>query len=495
MAADRYARSAERRNLGLDPAHLDVLAGVADQLLADCDLLDRMPDVRLPVRYPRQDTGGRPEGTDNPYHGWTWRCRIEGAADGPLAGRTVGVKDNVAVAGVPLLNGSEVFEGFVPSEDATVVTRLLDAGATIVGKTAVPAFCFEGSGVIGHPAPLPVNPADTSRYPGASSSGSAVLVAAGEVDLALGGDQGGSIRIPAAWCGCVGLKPTFGLVPYTGCVAVEYTFDSIGPMAASVADAAAMLDAIAGPDGLDPRQRDMPFPPAVPGLDRGVAGLRVGVLDEGFGHGEAAVDDAVRRAADRLRGAGAAIEPVSVPLHRDGVALWNVICLQGAVALIVDGLGVGTNTGGHLWTELGDFMHRALPRLAPSLPDTLKATVLAADRLLEERGLHYYAKARNLVPALGAAYDEALAAFDVLLMPTVPMRAPERGALSSPEEIILAAIGLDTSINVAPFNLTGHPSLSVPCQPPGELPIGAMLVGRRYDDGLVLAAGRALEVA
>src|SRR6185503_7041518 len=108
MAGDRYARIAERRNLGLDPAHLEVLAGVADQLLTDCDLLDRMPDVRLPVRYPRQDTGARPAGDDNPYNGWTWRCRIEGAADGPLAGRTVGVKDNVAVAGVPLLNGSQV---------------------------------------------------------------------------------------------------------------------------------------------------------------------------------------------------------------------------------------------------------------------------------------------------------------------------------------------------------------------------------------------------
>ena len=495
MAADRYARIAEQRNFGLDPGHLEVLAGVADQLLADCELLDRLPDVRLPVRYPRQDVGARPAGDANPFNGWTWRCRIEGVADGPLAARTVGVKDNVAVAGVPLLNGSEVLEGFVPSEDATVVTRLLDAGATIVGKTAVPAFCFEGAGVIGYPAPLPVNPADTSRFPGASSSGSAVLVAAGEVDLALGGDQGGSIRIPAAWCGCVGLKPTFGLVPYTGCVAVEYTFDSIGPMAASVVDVALMLDAIAGPDGHDPRQRDVPFRPAVPALDRSVAGLRIGLLDEGFGHGEPEVDEAIRGAADRLRAAGAIVEPVSVAMHRDGVALWNVICLQGAIALIVDGRGIGTNTGGHLWTEFGDFMHGALPRLAPSLPDTLKATVLAADRLLEERGLHYYAKARNLVPALGAAYDTALDAFDVLLMPTVPMRAPERGALSSPEELILAAIGLDISVNVAPFNLTGHPSLTVPCQPAGELPIGAMIVGRRYDDGLVLAVGRALEDA
>lgn len=494
-ARSRYARIAERRNLQLEAAELDVLAGVADQLLADCEVVDRLPDERIEPRHGSRRPGRRPPPEENPYNGWAWRCHVEGAPEGPLAGRTVGLKDTVALAGVPLLNGSEVLEGFVPGEDATIVTRLLDAGATIVGKTAVPAFCFEGLGVIGYPGPLPVNPADPDRYPGASSSGSAALVAGGAVDLAIGGDQAGSIRIPAAWCGCVGLKPTFGLVPYTGCFPVEYTFDSVGPMAATVADCAAMLDAIAGPDGLDPRQPDVPPRPAVPGLGRGVEGLRVGLLDDGFGRGEPEVDGAVRAVAERLRAAGAVVDHVSVPLHDAGPAIWNVICLQGAVPLLMDATGVGTNTGGHLWTELADFLHRALPRMAPSLPDTVKATVLAADHLLERRGLHYYAKARNLVPALRGAYDRALAEHDVLLMPTVPVRAPLREDHASPEERVLAAIGLDVSANVAVFNLTGHPALTVPCQPPGELPIGAMVVGPRFDDALVLAVGQAIEAA
>ena len=135
-------------------------------------------------------------------------CSIPGAAEGPLAGRTVGVKDNVCVAGIPLLNGSPIMEGYVPREDATVVTRLLDAGATIVGKTAVPAFCFDGGGLTGYPEPQPTNPHDPAYMCGSSSNGSAAVVVTGQADMALGGDQGGSIRLPASWSGCCGHKPT-----------------------------------------------------------------------------------------------------------------------------------------------------------------------------------------------------------------------------------------------------------------------------------------------
>jgi amidase len=182
-----------------------------------------------------------------------------------------------------MMNGSRVVEGYVPRQDATVVTRLLDAGATIAGKAVCEDLCFSGGSHTSRTGPVH-NPWDRSRTAGGSSSGSAALVAAGQVDLALGGDQAGSIRIPSAFCGTVGHKPTHGLVPYTGAFPIENTLDHLGPMARTVRDAALMLGVLAGPDGLDPRQRATP--PALDfmsGLDAGVSGLRVGVVAEGFG--------------------------------------------------------------------------------------------------------------------------------------------------------------------------------------------------------------------
>src|SRR4051795_2737626 len=273
---------ADSLHMPLTEEELDVFMEAAVPTLAGFRRLDELPDEQLPVKYPRADVGYRPVGDENPSHGWAWKCSIPGAAEGPLAGKTVGVKDNVCVAGIPMLNGSPIMEGYVPREDATVVTRLLDAGAEIVGKTAVPAFCFDGGGLTGYPDPQPVNPHDPAYLAGSSSNGSAVVLVPGEADLALGGDQGGSIRLPASWSGCCGHKPTYGLVPYTGIFPIELTLDHIGPMARTVADCALMLDAIAGEDGLDPRQVNVVVQDYVSALEVGADGLRVGVLLEGF---------------------------------------------------------------------------------------------------------------------------------------------------------------------------------------------------------------------
>ena len=325
------ARIAEEYRLGLSEEELDVFAELAGPTLAGFGRLDELPDESLPVSYPREEIGHRPVGDENPSNGWSWKCSIRGAAEGPLAGRTVGVKDNVCVAGVPMLNGSPIMEGYVPREDATVVTRLLDAGAHIVGKTAVPAFCFDGGGLTGYPDPQPTNPHDPRYLCGASSNGSAAVVVTGEAELALGGDQGGSIRLPASWSGCCGHKPTHGLVPYTGIFPIELTLDHIGPMAMTVTDCAVMLEAIAGEDGLDPRQSGVVTQSYTQGLEVGADGLRVGVLSEGFEIPEVSepdVDAAVRAAADALARAGAAVDDVSVPMHRDGLAIWNAIAIE-----------------------------------------------------------------------------------------------------------------------------------------------------------------------
>src|SRR3954468_19832047 len=324
---------ADSFHLTLTDEEYKVFEAAAAAGLATFRRLDELPDEVLPVAYPRADAGHRPTGEENPSNGWAWRCSIPGAAEGPLAGRSVGVKDNVCVAGIPMLNGSPIMEGYVPREDSTVVTRLLDAGAEIVGKTAVPAFCFDGGGITGYPDPQPTNPHDPAYLCGSSSNGSAAVLVEGQCDMALGGDQGGSIRLPASWSGCCGHKPTHGLVPYTGIFPIELTLDHIGPMARTVADCALMLEAIAGEDGLDPRQAGVRVEPYVDGLDRGADGLRVGVLAEGFGlpgMSEADVDAAVRAAADALAGAGAQVQEVSVPMHRDGLAIWGAIANEGA---------------------------------------------------------------------------------------------------------------------------------------------------------------------
>ncbi|KMO27438.1 amidase family protein, partial [Methylobacterium aquaticum] len=190
---------------------------------------------------------------ENPLGAWYWKSEVKGAETGTLTGKTVALKDNVALAGVPMMNGASTLEGFVPASDATIVTRMLDAGATILGKAVCEHFCLSGGSHTSDPGPVH-NPHRMGYSAGGSSSGSAALVASGAVDLAIGGDQGGSIRIPASYCGIYGMKPTHGLVPYTGVMPIETTIDHTGPMTASVADNALLLEVLAGADGLDPRQ-------------------------------------------------------------------------------------------------------------------------------------------------------------------------------------------------------------------------------------------------
>lgn len=463
--------------------------------MAVYDRLDELADEDLPVKYPRESVGCRPTGEDNPVNGWSWKCSVPGADTGPLSGRTVAVKDNIAVAGIPMLNGSPIMEGYVPREDATVVTRLLDAGAHIVGKTAVPAFCFDGGGCTGYPEPQPVNPHNPDHLPGASSSGSGAVVTNGEVDMALGGDQGGSIRLPASWSGCCGIKGTHGLVPYTGIFPIEMTLDHVGPMARSAEDCARMLEVIAGPDGLDPRQYDVRTAEYTKALTEDLKGMRIGILREGFGipgASESDVDAAVRDAAGVLERAGAATSEVSVPLHSDGLAIWSAIAFEGATELMVRGDAFGTNWRGHYSTELMDFYGRARRARGRDFSDTVKLTVLAGHYMSEEYNRHYYGKAQNISRRLRAAYDQALEQCDLLLMPTTAMKAVRRPPDSELGSILAAALG--NLHNTAPFDVSGHPAMNVPVGFRDGLPVGMMLVGRRWEEAAVLRAAHAYQM-
>lgn len=488
------AEIAGRFRLALDHDDLTSFQGLIKASLASYDVVDQLEDPKSPVRYPRTP-GARPRPEDNPLGAWYWRTSIAGAPNGPLAGKRVAIKDNTCVAGVPMMNGSRTLEGFIPDEDATVVTRLLDAGAEIAGKAVCEDLCFSGGSHTAATGPVR-NPWDPARSAGGSSSGSAVLVATGEVDLAVGGDQGGSVRIPSAFCGTVGMKATHGLVPYTGAFPIELTLDHLGPIGSTVADVALMLQVIAGPDGQDPRQDNrMAAGDYVSRLDEGIQGLRVGVLKEGFswpGLSEPDVDEVVREAAQRLTKAGAKVAEVSVPEHLNGVHLWNVIAIEGATNQMLNLSGYGMNWKGHYSPQLIQAFHAGRLAHANDLSETVKLVALMGQFLIDEYGGRYYAKARNLAPVLTAAYDRALTDHDILVLPTLPIKATPIPGPDAPREEYVAR-ALEMIPNTAPFDVTGHPAMSVPAGLAGGLPVGLMIVGRHYDEATVLRVGRAFE--
>ena len=249
--AARLAALSDHFGFGLSAEEIDEFVPAVAGTLVASEAVERFYEGSAPAAPERPWAAPAP--SRNRWGGWYVTTSINESPQGPLSGRTVAVKDNIAVAGVPMMNGSRSVDGFVPRRDATVVRRLLDAGATIAGKSVCEDLCFSGASFTSQPGPVR-NPWDESRNAGGSSSGSAALVATGEADLALSGDQGGSIRIPSSFCGIVGHKPTHGLVPYTGAFPIERTIDHLGPMARTVADTVLMLTVLAGVDGMDPRQ-------------------------------------------------------------------------------------------------------------------------------------------------------------------------------------------------------------------------------------------------
>jgi amidase len=482
-AADRYGFSMSDEELA---TYRELMGGV----LESYGRLDQLPEPRPPVRYPR-GPGQRPAPEDNPLNAWYWRTSIRGAAQGTLAGMTVAIKDNVCVAGVPMMNGTSVLEGFVPDTDATVVTRILDAGGEIVGKAVCEHLCFSDASHTADTGPV-LNPHDRSRTSGGSSSGSAALVANGDCDVAIGGDQGGSIRMPASFCGAYGLKPTHGLVPYTGVFPIERTLDHVGPIARGVADVARLLTAIAGPDGLDPRQAGVVVGDYAARLEDGVEGVRIGVLHEAFEGVDPAVEQGVRAGAERLAALGARVEAVSIPWHRDAVHVWNGIAVDGAVSHMVRGNGGGANAKGWYDVALMDAFGRGRLRNPDDLSPTVKMVTLLGEHMQTRYGGRYYAKAQNLALSLTAAYDDALARYDVLVMPTTRTTAPPLPPAGAPlAEYVGRA--LEVHEQTCPFDVTGHPAMSVPCAVSDGLPVGLTIVGARWDEATVLRVARAHE--
>ena len=469
---------------------IEFLKRFADGYRVIATVADELP----PVKYPR---GGfyRPEGDENKYGAWAVKTSIKGAESGRLAGKKVAIKDTYCVAGVPLTNGASVLEGYVPEFDATIVTRLLDAGAEIVGKSVCEYFSYSAGAATSISGPVH-NPRGWGHTPGGSSTGSGALVAAGEVDMATGGDQAGSIRIPASLSGVVGIKPTWGLVPYTGIMGFEATIDHAGPLTATVAENALFLEVMAGPDGLDSRQGECKPDAYTEAVGQPAKGLRIGVVKEGFGQYDSHpdVDDGVRAAAKKLGTLGCEMKDISIPWHANGLSIWGAIAFEGTYHAMFHGGSLGRNVEGVYPVSLAARCASLRDR-ANELPQTVKVAMLLGaytDRYYQ--GYFYY-KAQNLRRRLRAAYDEMLAECDLLLMPTTRMMASD----IPPVDADLPAImqhSWEQLGNTSPFNITHHPAISIPCGlGDGDRPIGLMLVAKHWNESTLYRAADAFERA
>jgi amidase len=468
----------------------------------DAFVQSRLDEPRPPMVSAAREPGYRPTPEKDPLNAWTWKCRIEGAADGLLKGKTVSFKDHIAIAGMPMSFGSFALDGFIPDFDATVVTKVLQAGGTIIGKNVMNGLSggFGTGGAIGDYG-RPLNPHNHEHVTGGSSSGSGAAVAARQVDVSFGGDQGGSIRIPAAFCGIVGHKPTFGLVSHFGIgFGSDQSIDYTGPMTRTVEDAAAALQATAGYDPYDPRStREVPTSMDVRGrLADGVAGLRIGVLQEGFDDAQDDVRDLVLAAVDVLAKIGAGVAKVSIPAHHAIRTAQAALSGEGALAIFKTGF-FGAFTRTYYPAPVIAAINKLWASRADVLAPRTKLSLIAAE--LSRRNYHggVYAKAQNVRPTYIKAYDAALANVDVLVMPTCIMTAPKNhrpGSYLEAVEDNLTALSRAGARNTQPFNYTGHPALALPVgKSSAGLPVSMQLVGRFFDDPLLMRVAYAYQHA
>jgi len=426
-----------------------------------------------------------------------------GDDDGPLAGKTVAVKDNISTEGIRTTCGSAMLEEYVPPYDATVVERLKAAGADVAGKANMDEF---GMGTTTETSAFGAtdNPAAPGHVPGGSSGGSAAAVAAGEADLALGSDTGGSVRCPAAFCGVVGIKPTYGLVSRYGLVAYANSLEQIGPLAPTVEEAAELLDAISGPDPNDATTReasgdrrstdsragsaretgaDTDYAAAA---DGDVDGLEIGVPTELLDGADEGVVEQFWSAIDDLEAQGASYHEVSLPSVEHAVEAYYVIAMSEASSNLArfDGVRYGHSGGfeGN-WNEAFSKARRE------GFGDEVKRRILLGTYALSA-GYHdkYYKKAQDARAWVKQDFDEALADADVLASPTMPIPPFELGeSLDDPLKMYLA------DANTTPVNLADLPAISVPAGETDGLPVGLQLIGPAFGEETIVRAASALE--
>ena len=404
---------------------------------------------------------------------------------GPLAGVPVALKDNLCTRGVPTTCSSRILDGWCPPYDATVVTRLAEAGAVVIGKTNMDEFAM-GSSTETSAFGATRNPHDTSRVPGGSSGGSAAAVAAGFAPLALGSDTGGSIRQPAALCGVVGMKPTYGTVSRYGLVAFASSLDQIGPFAHTVADAALLFDVIGGHDPLDSTSLNRPTPRVLTVLDDGVDGMTVGVLTEFLDGVDADVAARVHQAAEALAAAGARIEEVSVPEVALGLSAYYLIAPGEASSNLAryDGVRYG------LRVEAEDTVAMNTATRSEGFGAEVKRRIMLGTYVLSAGYMDaYYNQALKVRTRIIEGFATAYTRCDVLLGPTTPTTAFALGAkVDDPLTMYLS------DVCTIPSNLAGHPAISVPFGTGDDgLPVGVQLLGPALSEGTLFQVAAVVE--
>jgi aspartyl-tRNA(Asn)/glutamyl-tRNA(Gln) amidotransferase subunit A len=411
----------------------------------------------------------------------------QGQDPGPLAGVPVALKDNLCTRGIPTTCGSKILEGWRPPYDATVVEKLRAAGAVALGKTNMDEFAM-GSSTENSAFGPTRNPRATDRVPGGSSGGSAASVAAGFTPLGLGSDTGGSIRQPAALCGVVGMKPTYGRVSRYGLVAFASSLDQIGPFATSVADAALLFDAVAGHDPQDSTSLSAVSPPTAASVDEGVEGVRVGLCPDLI---EGCAPDVVARvyaAAEALAAAGAKVDEVRVPEFAYGLSAYYLIAPAEASSNLAryDGVRYGLRVE----ADAAAAMNTAT-RTAGFGAEVKRRIMLGTYALSAGYYDAYYAQAQRVRTLVMGAFERAYVSVDVLLGATAPTTAFALGAkVDDPMAMYM------NDVCTIPSNLSGHPAVSVPFGVGDDgLPVGVQVLAPALEEALLFRVAGAVEAA
>ena len=521
------------------PQHEDAYLLVLQSADATAASVDALPDYIDPRLAPVPTVGGprqfrKPE--ENSHNAWSHRTDLvaEKTKSDLLRGRSIAIKDNISVGGLPYTCG--MFPQFTSKDgkyplssiDSTVVRRILEAGGRIRGTSTCENYSLTPMSYTSASGPVH-NPWLRDHNTGGSTSGGACLLAlrqaraagvaglenAGlDVDIAMGGDQAGSIRMPASYVGCYGLKPTYGLVPYTGIAGLHPMIDFTGPMAHNIDDLATMLTVLAGWDELDPRcTPETPirgnvrcYHTELARFNTSESSLKVGIISESLTSPGTSADvgNIVSTAAMKhFAAAGSAVSEVSVPMHLLGPSIWTAATRNHMAGLTIRG-------------RIPDMLSHNLPHFQPQPPSqemydllthanpAVINVIFGETYLTEKYGTEVQAKAHRHVLQLRAAYDKALEEFDVLITPTAPTVAPphpdmrpEAEGGSSLMDKIKLAVG--STNNTCPFNATGHPAMNVPCgwamsrHGQGWLPVGMQIIGKRGDDLGVLKAAKVFE--
>ena len=411
---------------------------------------------------------------------------LSNGSDDTLVGIPIAIKDNICTRGIQTTCASDILKNFTPTYDATVVARLRDRGAIIIGKTNLDEFAMGSTTTTSNIGPTK-NPWDETRTPGGSSGGSAAAVAAGLCAGALGSDTGGSIRQPASFCGITGLKPTYGSVSRYGLVAFASSLDQIGPMGRSARDVAVLYDAIKGHDPRDSTSVPRGYPAInLEGTD--IKGLRIGMPDEFFSEGlSPEVEQAVRQGISMFEELGARVVPISLPYIRYGVAVYYIIATAEASSNLAryDGVRYGVRKDGS-----GDLIDMYMETRSQGFGSEVKRRIMLGTYALSA-GYYdaYYKKASQVRALISKDFTEAFKDCDLIAGPTAPVSA---FGLDEMIDDPLSIYLLD--IYTIPANLAGLPALSIPCGFTGEgMPIGMQLMAPHFREETLLGAGMAFQ--